>query len=104
MVAPGAAVAIAAARSKLCGRRTLWFPPKGGVTNGGTVGAVVALSDCAGCGLTAEALSAFGFRLTSKTTRMTPTTTAPAMIRIRGLNNAGAGMISRTSVGELALA
>src|SRR5438270_1552070 len=107
MVAPGAALAIAAVRSKLCGMMTFWFPPNGGVTTGAVVaaGAAPGLAVSAACvagGLTAEVLSVFGFRLTSRTSKMIPTTTAPAMIRIRGLNASGPGVAatSRIALGE----
>src|SRR5436305_4498267 len=105
MVAPGAAVAIAAARSKLWGRMTFWFPPNGGGINGAAVvvGAApgVALSaDWVGCGLFAEVFSAFGLRLTSRTNKTTPTRIAPAIIRIRGLNGARAAVTSRTGLPE----
>jgi hypothetical protein len=87
---------------------TFWFPPNGGVNTGAAVivaaaAGVVLSVDCVGCGFAAAALSAFGFRLTSRTSKMTPTTIAPAMIRIRVLNGSGPGAAatSRTALGEL---
>src|SRR5438105_1433424 len=97
MVAPGAALAMAAARSKLWGIM-FWFPPNAGVTKGTAVvvGAApgVGFSRAwVGSGLTTPSVR--GLRLTSRTNRIIPTSTAPAMIRISGLTGIALGAASR---------